>query len=290
MWLVFLLFSIISWIAYRILKFWIFDPWCIHRDLWAQGVPGRHIPIVGELLVVRKAIRTDRPFSHALALADQFGSYYHISFGPIARFDTFDPALINGILKTNARAYHKPYFLHVLLGVLLGSKNLLMAEDEVHAKHRRLIGPVFQQQNINSMTSLIVEITSSLMKKWLAMANEAVHKGNIFTLNIREEMTRLTLDIVMGCVFGTEMVSDEKTHEIVYRNVTETLKLIEKRMFNMTAIIPIINRLPLWGKREIDKYLHEGKEVIQRIVENRKRGLTKSSCKGSSNVCLLFFS
>ncbi|CAF5174958.1 unnamed protein product [Rotaria magnacalcarata] len=77
------------------------------------------------------------PFAHQVALEKQFGGdYYHVSFGSVARLDTSDPVLINGVLKTNARAYHKEYTMRLTLGVLLGNNSLLMAEDEIHAQHR----------------------------------------------------------------------------------------------------------------------------------------------------------
>ncbi|CAF3786162.1 unnamed protein product [Rotaria sp. Silwood1] len=269
MWFVLLLVAFIIWILYRPFKFWIIDPWLIHRDLWAQGIPGRHIPIVGEILHIRKSILADNPLGHGANLAAQYGDYYHTSFGPVARLDTFDPELINGVLKTNARCYHKAYIMRLVLGVLLGTDNLLMAEDDVHAQHRRLIAPVFQHQNMNSMISLMVEITLNHMKIWSTAVH---HENESMRLNIHEEMARLTLDIVTSCVFGTEILSDEKMHETVHRIVSESLELMEKRLFNMIAIIPIINRLPLAGKRRIDRCIYEGKNLIRQIVDNLTAG------------------
>ncbi|CAF4927477.1 unnamed protein product [Rotaria sp. Silwood1] len=281
MWFVLLLVAFIIWIFYRLFKFWIIDPWLIHRDLWAQGIPGRHIPIVGEILHVRKSILAENPLEHSTVLAAQFGNYYRVSFGPVARLDTFDPALINGVLKTNARAYHKAYIMRLVLGVLLGRNNLLMAEDEIHAQHRRLIAPVFQHQNLNSMISLMVDITLDHIQKWSAAAIVAHHDNKSLTLNMHEKMARLTLDIVTGCVFGTEIISDENVHETIYRAVTESLELMEKRLYNMIAIIPIINRLPLSSKRRIDKCISEGKNIIRRIVDDRPR-----SCVGQNFAML----
>ena len=133
MWLVLLLFALVSWIVYRLIKFWILDPWRIHRDLWSQGVPGRYIPVLGELLHIRKNILADDPLSHGIELMAEFGNYYHISVGPLVSLEISDPTLINCVLKTNARAYHKAYVMRMILGVLLGNDNLLMSEDEIHA-------------------------------------------------------------------------------------------------------------------------------------------------------------
>ncbi|CAF3759843.1 unnamed protein product [Rotaria sp. Silwood1] len=168
--------------------------------------------------------------------------------------------------------------MRLVLGVLLGTDNLLMAEDDVHAQHRRLIAPVFQHQNMNSMISLMVEITLNHMKIWSTAVH---HENESIRLNIHEEMARLTLDIVTSCVFGTEILSDEKMHETAHRIVSESLELMEKRLFNMIAIIPIINRLPLAGKRRIDRCIYEGKNLIRQIVDNRPR-----SCIGQNFAML----
>ena len=76
-----------------------------------------------------------------------------------------DPLLIQGVLKSNTRYYHKSNLMKLILETLLGYNNLLMAEDHIHAQHLRLIAPVSQYQNINSMISLMVEITSNLLNK-----------------------------------------------------------------------------------------------------------------------------
>ena len=57
-----LLVGLFLFVIYRFIKFWIFDPWCIQRDFWNQGIPGQYIPIVGELLNRRRAILADDPY------------------------------------------------------------------------------------------------------------------------------------------------------------------------------------------------------------------------------------
>ena len=45
---------------------------------------------------------------------------------------------------------------------------------------------------------------------------------------------------------------DEYTHEKIYRDAKIIANEIEKRFFDMTAIIPLINRLPFPSKLRID--------------------------------------
>ena len=150
-----------------------------------------------------------------------------------------DPSLIEGVLKINARAaYHKSALAQSILAALLGYENILLSGGKKHTQHRRLVGPVFQHQNINTTISLIIDRTSTFLPKWTsAMGN----KCQPSTIDIHEEMTNLTLDIVTGCVFGTEAVRDRQVHDIISQSVTIGVKEMKKRMFNMVAISPIVN-------------------------------------------------
>lgn len=277
MWSILLTFAILLYLTYRLLKFCIFDPKRIHDDLTSQGIPGQYIPIFGEIFGIRRAVKRGDPLSHLRLLREKYGPYYRSSFGPIARLSTSDPGLIQGILKSNARYYHKSNLMRMILGTLLGYDNLLMAEDNVHSQHRRLIAPVFQHQNINSMVSLMIEKTSNCIQKWQNGLRETAPKD--FVVDMHAEMTRLTLDIVTGCVFGDGLMGNDHARKVIYGNVTTTLADVEKRIYNMIAIIPIVNRLPLPSKQRIDKSKRDVRIVIQRIIDERKHGLTKSSCK-----------
>ncbi|CAF1495271.1 unnamed protein product [Rotaria sp. Silwood1] len=160
-------------------------------------------------------------------MAAKFGDYYHMSFGPKACLSISDPSLIEGVLKTNVRVYHRAALEQSTLTSLLGYANILLAEYDKHIRHRRLVAPVFQHQNINSMISLMVERTSSFLARWTEVSS---NKTQPLTLNIHEEMTNLTLDIVTRYVFGTEIIGDQHVHEIISRSITIAMKELEKRI------------------------------------------------------------
>ena len=283
MWLTVISIVIFLYICYRLLNYWILHPWRIHRDLWSQGIPGFYTPIVGDVLMVRRAVLAEDPLGRNLKLEEEYGNYFHSSFGPLPTLAISDPLLIQGVLKSNARCYRKSNLMGLILGTLLGYKNLLLAEDPIHGQHRRLIAPLFQYQNINSMISLMVQITSDLLNKWTFEFKNAETKGIDLTLDIHHEMTRLTLDIVTGCVFGSGLMKNDEFREMIYQNVTTTLKDVEKRIHNMIALTPLLNRFPFASKRRIDQSKKDVRQVIERIINDRKKGLTKSACKGFDN-------
>ena len=282
MWAVWLIVSVLLYVLYRLIKFWLFDPWSIHRALWAQGIPGHYIPIVGDILRMRGSLIAGDPFSYTDALVAKYGHYYRTSFGPFATLYVSDPALIDAVLKTNARSYRKAFMTELLVSALVGHTNLLVAEGEQHARHRRLIAPAFQHKNINSMVSLMVETTSRLLNRWADAAAQSRSKDQILTMDIHEQMAHLTLDIVTGCVFGAEITEDNRAHDVISRNLTIGLNEAENRIFSMVALIPVLNQLPLPSKRRLDKAKQDIRNVVRDIIEQRKRGLTKSACQGRS--------
>ncbi|CAF4682290.1 unnamed protein product, partial [Rotaria sp. Silwood2] len=251
----------------------------VQRDFFKQGIPGRYTPIVGDILQRRRAYLADKSFSYVEETSAEFGDYYHTSFGPMPFLNTSDPALIESILKTNSRFYRKGELARVIVSAVLGYENLVMAEGENHTRHRRLTNPVFQHQNINSMISLMVDITSNFLIEWQINPND---KAYPMILDVSREMSNLTLDIITGCVFGVESMKDESIHETISENIKIALDEVEKRIYNMVIIIPILNRLPIFGKRTIDKCRQDMKNIVLKIITQRKHGLTRASCKGLS--------
>lgn len=277
MWLTIIFYTLFLYAIYRFIKFWIINPWQVQRDFSKQGIPGRYTPIVGDILQRRRAYLADKPFSYVEETSAEFGDYYHTSFGPMPFLNISDPALIESILKTNSRFYRKGELARVIVSAVLGYENLLMAEGENHTRHRRLTNPVFQHQNINSMITLMIDIISTFLTEWQINTNNKTYP---MILDVSKEMSNLTLDIITGCVFGVESMKDETIHEAIYENVKIALDVVEKRIYNMIIIIPILNRLPILGKRTIDNCRQDMKNIVLKMINQRKQGLTRATCKG----------
>ena len=85
-----------------------------------------------------------------------------------------------------------------VLKTLLG-EGLLTAEGESWFWQRRLAQPVFQQKRIDRYGATMVEYTDRMLQTW--------HDGE--THDVHADMMRLTLDIVMKCIFDTDVDSGE---------------------------------------------------------------------------------
>ena len=286
MWLTLALGGVLLYLVYHFVKFWIVDPWLVYRDFRSQGIPGRHTPIVGELFRMHRALLADKHFSYATEMANEFGDYFHISFGPVVGLLVSDPLLIQDVLKNNVRAYHKSNFIRLMLSTVIGDNNLVLAENDTHARHRKLIAPAFHHQNLNSMISLMVETASRHLAKW-KLSGRRNHDA-VLTMDVHEAMGHLTLNILAGCVFGMSIENEKPVHETVSQTIAAALKETEKRALNLIGIIPLINRMPLPSKLRIDASMREVRRVVLHIIGERKKGLTKSACKGSTQTLALF--
>lgn len=87
-----------------------------------------------------------------------------------------------------------------VLKTLLG-EGLLTAEGESWLWQRRLAQPVFHQKRIRGYGDVMVEYTSRMVQTWQAGETRDIHA----------EMMRLTLQIVMQCIFSAEVDEGEAT-------------------------------------------------------------------------------
>ncbi|MFN6483732.1 MULTISPECIES: cytochrome P450 [unclassified Nostoc] len=107
-----------------------------------------------------------------------------------------NPEYIEEVLK-NRNDFIKSRGLRALK-TLLG-EGLLTAEGESWFWQRRLSQPVFHQKRINGYSQIMVEYTNRMVQTW--------HDGE--THDIHADMMRLTLQIVMKCIFSTDVDAGE---------------------------------------------------------------------------------
>jgi cytochrome P450 len=103
------------------------------------------------------------------------------------------PDYIREILVTNHRNFHKSPVLR-RMGALLG-QGLLTSEDELHLRQRRLIQPAFHRQRVAEYARIMTGYTQAGADRW--------QPGQ--TVDIHEEMMRLTMVIVGHALFGTDV-------------------------------------------------------------------------------------
>ena len=137
---------------------------------------------------------------------------------------------------------------------LLG-EGLLTSEEDFHRRQRRLAQPAFHRARIASYASVMTDYASETRARW--------RDGD--TLDMSEEMMRLTLGIVGKTLFDADVVSDA-------REVGEAMTVVMD-LFN-TITIPffeLIQKLPLPQLRRFDAAKAKLDAIIYRLIEERRR-------------------
>lgn len=171
----------------------------IGKHIWLQVTsPLRDLPgpepsswLFGNL----KAISNAEPSELHDRWVDEYGPTirYKVLFGR-DKFYTLDTKALNHIL-VNTHIYQKPddarYFFERVIG-----GGLLIAEDEVHKKQRKIMNPAFGPTQIRGLTQIFVAKANELRDVWMSkIANEANEKGAA-QIEVTSWLNRMTLDVI----------------------------------------------------------------------------------------------
>jgi cytochrome P450 len=106
------------------------------------------------------------------------------------------PAHIRHVLQDNHANYRRTPF-HDRLKVFLG-EGLATSEGALWQRQRRLLQPAFRAEPIRRFVAAMAASAVSLAERWEAGAARSR------ILDVSQEMSDLTLDIAVRCMFGRE--------------------------------------------------------------------------------------
>ena len=106
-----------------------------------------------------------------------------------------DPAGVKRVLLDNVANYPKAAMERRGLGAALG-EGLLASDGEKWRSHRRLMAPSFDHKSIVSYAPGMVDCIDAYLRNWERASPAA-------TVDIAEEMRRLTLKIISRAMFST---------------------------------------------------------------------------------------
>lgn len=193
------------------------------------------------------------PLPFFQSLAERYGDISYFRLGPQPAFFFNHPDYIKEILVTNHQNFMKGLALQRAKRLL--GEGLLTSEGEFHRRQRRLAQPAFHRQRIASYAEIMTDYASQISNGW--------HDGA--TLDISEEMMRLTLGIVGKTLFDADVVSDAQ-------EVGEAMTVVMD-LFN-TITVPffdLLQKLPLPQFRRFDNAKVRLDAIIYRLIEERRR-------------------
>src|SRR6266550_3309251 len=209
--------------------------------------PRRVIPLSG-LFAYRRG-----PLPFFQNLADRYGDISYFRLGPQQAFFFNHPDYIKDILVTNHQYFMKGLALQRAKRLL--GEGLLTSEADVHRRQRRLAQPAFHRLRIASYADVMTAHASQMGRTW--NDNE--------TMDISEEMMRLTLGIVGKTLFDADVKSDAQ-------EVADAMT-VAMDLFN-TLTLPfyeLLQKLPLPQFRRFEDVRRRLDAIIFRLIEERRR-------------------
>ena len=209
--------------------------------------PKRTVPFAG-LLAYRRG-----PLPYFQNLAKQYGDISYFKIGPQEAFFLNHPDYIKDVLVTNHQNFTKGLVLQRAKRLL--GEGLLTSEGEFHRRQRRLAQPAFHRQRIVSYAAVMTDYATAMRERWRDGA----------TLDISQEMMRLTLAIVGKTLFDADVESDSG-------EVGEAMAVVMELFDTLTIpFFELLAKLPLPQLRRFDNARTKLDRIIYRMIDDRRR-------------------
>jgi cytochrome P450 len=163
------------------------------------------------------------------------------------------PDLIRDVLVTHNRNFRKGRGLERAKRLL--GEGLLTSEGELHRRQRRLAQPAFHRQRVAAYGSVMAEYAARTASRWEHGA----------TVNVGEEMMRLTLAVVAKTLFDADVEGAE---------AAEVGAALTEAFHSFTfAVLPfgeLLEKLPLPPVRRFNRARDRLDRTIYRMIAERR--------------------
>lgn len=206
-------------------------------------------PLLGNVF----ALRNER-LKLLLRISQQFGDIGAFHFGPLIVPVLNSPEFIRQVLVEQGSTFEKTATVRALGTPVLGN-GIFLSEGEEHRRQRKLLAPLFHHRRVLDYAETMTACASRLLDRW--------KEGE--TLNLADEMMRLTLWIISNVLFDADVSGEE--HDLGDA-LTFTFQYFAAAVTN-----PL--RLPLsWPtpqNRRVQQALTRINTTIYRMIEERKQ-------------------
>ncbi len=226
-----------------------------HREIRLSGKlraarpPGpKGTPIMG---VMREFNRDSLGF---IERARAYGDVVWMRFLYVPAIFLYHPDDIEYVLAINPRNFIKSMSLRSNFFQRLVGNGLLTSQGEEWKRQRRLSQPAFHRERIASYADTMISYTQRLLSAWSGGETRDIHR----------DMMRLTLEIVVQCLFSADVSNDVD-------QVGATLKELVRPFASQATLGWILNnRLPTPYHFRFHALAKKIDNVVYRIIAERR--------------------
>lgn len=184
----------------------------------------------------------------------EYGDIVWMRFLYVPAIFLYHPDDVEYVLVTNPKNFIKSMSLRSNFFRRLVGNGLLTSQGEEWKRARRLSQPAFHRERVASYGDTMVAYTNRLASKW--------QEGE--TRDIHTDMMRLTLEIVVQCLFSADV-----SHDV--DEVGATLKELVKPFASQATLKWILNnRLPTPAHLRFHALARKIDNVVYRIISERR--------------------
>src|SRR3954447_21842286 len=218
--------------------------------------PGPPMGPVGIAKMLRTLVRRDLPPARMQELGRDYPRICSIGTRKQQAYLVSHPDLVREVLVVQGKAVEKGPAL-LAAGVLMG-EGLLTLSNARHRPRRRLVNPSFHHSRIAGYAEVMVEATDALDRRWAAL-----RPGT--ELDLAQQMSALTLEIVGRALFGAELAGESvdvyRSLEIAMSGWEKTLVPGGERLLQLP--LPVFRRM--WQAKEgldglVQRLVHQARE------------------------------
>lgn len=178
------------------------------------------------------------------------------------------------ILKTNVNNYSKENITYDRLRVIFG-QGLIVSEGLEWAQHRELLHPVFDRQRLQAYSSVIIQYTADLVKKWQKQIAVNSPAPKDFSVSIAKEMSQLTLKIAFSA-FSHHQAGQEELETV--------LRLFEKGNPH-ACYFPILKPwVPTLGNFLFFRSIKKLDRLLEKIIQHREKLLNDQTFQNAQSA------
>jgi cytochrome P450 len=193
------------------------------------------------------------PLTFLQEVARTYGDIAHITAAGDDLVVLNHPQMVKDVLVTNQRNFRKGRGLE-RARKLLGD-GLLTGEGATHLRQRRLIQPAFHKERIASYSAAMTEYADRLRRRWTDGA----------TLDVAEEMTRLTLGIVGRTLFNADVEAQARDVGLALNEVMNSF------WTTMLPFADLLEKFPIPALRRARAARARLDQIIYDLIAERRR-------------------
>lgn len=179
---------------------------------------------------------TDDSLERMAELFARHGDIYRV-FAPGRKSYTYvihHPDDVKRVLVSNHRNYTKGLGLD-RVKILLG-KGIMTSEGELWRRQRYMMQPLFHRRVITQFAETLGEANDRLLERWDRFAREGE------PVNVTDEMSELTLAIVLRAIFGADLPELSAAFDVVTREPARNLQFAYKFRSLTRLVAAVIQR------------------------------------------------